>query len=276
MMWKFTLTLTVATTALAVPLISAPANCTREALLQAADAYIATQTSGRLDALQKFTGEGWTYVENNKQRSPNQSVLTKAMKIDNRRTNVDTVLCATYSELIITDAANPYVIGTQIHHGADMKIRLVDSVASTKGSWLFDSKKTLSYVLQEKWDPIPEAKWDSRALIQAAGDAYMDLWSADTESKIPWGTPCTRLEGSAYTGKGRPDDSCKPGIPSNHKQAPNSNRRYVIDQSMGSVSILCVWEHMMMAADSHEFRLENGKLRYVHTMTECGGKTCRL
>lgn len=45
---------------------------------------------------------------------------------------------------------------------------------------------------------------------------------------------------------------------------------------MGSVSIFCVWEHMMMAADNHEFRLENGKLRFVHTMTECGGKTCKL
>lgn len=32
----------------------------------------------------------------------------------------------------------------------------------------------------------------------------------------------------------------------------------------------------MNAADSHEFRLENGKLRYVHTITECGGKTCKL
>jgi hypothetical protein len=45
---------------------------------------------------------------------------------------------------------------------------------------------------------------------------------------------------------------------------------------MGSVSIFCVWEHMMMAADSHEFRLEGGKLRYVHTMTVCGGQQCKL
>ena len=85
-----------------------------------------------------------------------------------------------------------------------------------------------------------------------------------------------RLEGSAYTGKGAPDDSCQPGIPSNHNQAPNTHRRYVIDQEMGSVSIFCVWEHMMNAADNHEFRLENGKLRFVHTMTECGGKVCKL
>jgi hypothetical protein len=26
--------------------------------------------------------------------------------------------------------------------------------------------------------------------------------------------------------------------------------------------------------DSHEFRVEGGKLRYVHTLSSCGGKAC--
>lgn len=103
------------------------------------------------------------------------------------------------------------------------------------------------------------------------------MWSnATAQDAVPWGTPCTRLEGGAYTGKGLPSDSCSRGIPSNHSQAPNTHRRYVIDEAMGSCSVLCVWGHMMMAADSHEFRLEGGKLRYVHTMTVCPGQTCRL
>ena len=251
--------------------------CSRETLLLAADAYVAAQTTGNLGALDKVVASNWTCEENNKIIDATKSVMNKALPIDHRRTIVDLELCATYTELIAANDARPYVIGTQIRHGTDGKVTLIDSVASTTGSWLFNAKKTLEYALQEKWDPIPEARRDSRAAIQAAGDAYLDLWSSATaESKVPWGTPCTRLEGGAYTGKGRPDDSCKAGIPSNHSQAPNTRRRYVIDESMGSVSILCVWEHMMMAADSHEFRLEGGKLRYVHTMTECGGRTCRL
>ncbi|KAK3349490.1 hypothetical protein B0T25DRAFT_457677 [Lasiosphaeria hispida] len=260
------------------PLVPRAANCSREVLLEAADAYIAAQTAGKLDPLQKVLASNWTYEENNKVvADTKKGVLNKALKIDHRRTIVDLVVCASFTELISAEAANPYVIGTQIRHGADNKVTLIDSVASTTGSWIFDAKKTLSYVQQEKWDPIPEGKRDSRAAIQAAGDAYLDMWSSSTASNlVPWGTPCTRLEGSAYTGKGRPDDSCKAGIPSNHNQAPNTRRRYVIDESMGSVSILLVWEHMMMAADSHEFRLEGGKVRYIHTMTECGGKTCRL
>jgi hypothetical protein len=246
-------------------------------LAEAADAYIAAQTAGNVSLLQRVVAGGWEYEENNKKKEAAKGVLGKALKIDHRRTIFDLAACATYTEIIAADPASPYVIGTQIRHGADGRVTLVDTIASTTNSWLFDAKKTLEYVLQEKWDPIPEAKRDNRDVIRAAGDAYLDMWSSATAADaVPWGTPCTRLEGSAYTGKGRPDDSCKAGIPSNHSQAPNTRRRYVVDESMGSVSIFCVWEHMMMAADSHEFRLEGGKLRYVHTMTECGGRRCTL
>lgn len=43
----------------------------------------------------------------------------------------------------------------------------------------------------------------------------------------------------------------------------------------GLIGVVLTWKQMN-AADSHEFRLEGGKLRYVHTMTECGGKRCSL
>jgi hypothetical protein len=259
------------------PLTPQAPECSRSALSGASDAYVAAQTAGNIGLLQLVVADGWEYQENNKKKDAQKGVLGKALKIDHRRTNFDLVACATYTEIIVVDPANPYVIGTQIRHNADGRVTLIDTVASTTNSWLFDAKKTLDYVLQEKWDPIPEAKRDNRDVIKAAGDAYLDMWSnATAANAVPWGTPCTRLEGSAYTGKGKPDDSCKAGIPSNHNQAPNTQRRDVIDESMGSVSILCVWEHMMMAADSHEFRLEGGKLRYVHTMTECGGQKCTL
>jgi hypothetical protein len=265
----------LASRALAAPATTA-AGCDRAALLAAADAYVKSQEAGRLDALTTLAGSGWKYVENNVEMSATKSVLTKALKIENRRTNVDMVDCATYTELIAP--SGPFVIGTQIHHDKDtMAVALVDTIASTTNSWIFDAAKTLSYVVKEDWFTIPEDKRDRRDAIKAAGDAYMDLWSdATAENRVPWGTPCTRLEGSAYTGRGLPTDSCKAGIPSNHNQKPNSNRRYVIDEAMGSVSIFCVWEHMMNAADAHEFRLEGGKLRYVHTMTVCGGQVCRL
>ncbi|KAH7113808.1 hypothetical protein B0J11DRAFT_541349 [Dendryphion nanum] len=262
--------------ALSIPTIhQRSVSCTKASLASAADAYVSAQTAGSLGALNSLFATNWTYTENNKVIAHTAGLLHKPLKLDHRRTNHDLVQCATYTELVA--ASGPYVIGTQIRHDSAGKINSIDTIATTTGSWLFNATKTLEYIQKESWPPIPLEKQDKREVIQAAGDAYMDMWSSATaHTLVPWGTPCVRLEGSVYTGKGAPDDSCKPGIPSNHNQAPNTHRRYVIDEEMGSVSIFCVWEHMMNAADNHEFRLENGKLRYVHTMTECGGRVCKL
>ena len=61
--------------------------------------------------------------------------------------------------------------------------------------------KTLEYIKMENWHLIEKGKRDKREVIQAEGDAYMDMWSSETAHlDVPWGTPCVRLEGSAYTG----------------------------------------------------------------------------
>src|ERR1035438_9515427 len=71
-----------------------------------------------------------------------------------------------------------------------------------------------------------------------------------------------RMGGSAYIGKGTDMDSCSVGIPSGN-EPPNTDRRYVIVESVGLVSVLCVFQTMANEADSHEFRLNSGKLRYA-------------
>jgi hypothetical protein len=179
---------------------TAKATCDKAVLQAAADAYIAAQTAGSFSSLQAHVSPNFTYVENNKKIPHMQGVLHKALKIEHRRTNYDLVQCATYSEVVAP--AGPYVIGTQIRHAEDGKVREIDTIATTTGSWLFNASKTLEYVKGEKWDVIPEGKRDKREVIKAAGDAYMDMWSSATAHlQVPWGTPCVRLEGSAYTGR---------------------------------------------------------------------------
>jgi hypothetical protein len=102
-------------------------------------------------------------------------------------------------------------------------------------------------------------------VIQAAADAYCDIFS-DKSVKVPWGTPCARLEGGAYTGRGSPDDSCNVGIPDGVRL---TNRRYVIDETVGAVDVMMTFGSNL--PDSHEFRVEGGKLRFVHTITVMGG-----
>ncbi|KAK1763010.1 hypothetical protein QBC33DRAFT_500132 [Phialemonium atrogriseum] len=243
------------------------ADCTRAALQESADRYLESQSTGELQSI--FAADTVVYEENNKVTDIKTSILKQPLKIDHNHTILDTTACAAYLELIITDARNPHVIGTQIRHnttadGSSLAVTKIDSIVSTTGDWQFNATKSLSYILQEDWS-APAAP-DSRATLQAAADAYLDLWG-NSDAPVPWGTPCERMEGSSYTGSGSATDSCNVGIPTGADVLPVTGRRYVVDEEMGAVNVLCTMSVMGNAPDSHEFRLVGGKLRYVHTIT---------
>ncbi|KAI0020378.1 hypothetical protein F4780DRAFT_791755 [Xylariomycetidae sp. FL0641] len=258
----------------------AAAACNRTALLEFADAYVFAHENGQVSYLENIA-DNFTYVENNKTHEITSGIFNNALVIDHRHTIADDVACATYTELITTrnvsGAAAPHVIGTQIRHDpADMRCYLIDLTVSGPGSWLFNATATLYWASREAWGEIPAAERDARATLVAAADAYLDMWSnGSAAAAVPWGTPCARLEGGAYTGTGGAADSCRPGIPANSRQAPNDHRRYVVDPAFGAVSVLCIFEHLAHAPDSHEFRLERGSLRYVHTITLADSATVR-
>jgi hypothetical protein len=243
--------------ALALP----TADCTRELLQEAADSYIAAQTSGQIATL-KSLSDTVAYTENDKTATIKTGILATPQKIDHSRSSLDTTACMTFTELIVNDAKNAHVIGTQMKFEGG-KISKMATIVTSKGDWLFNVTGTLYWAKQETWDVIPEAKRDTRAVIQAAADAYLDIFH-DKKVVVPWGTPCARLEGGSYTGKGSPTDSCNVGIPSGVEL---TNRRYVIDETVGAVDVFLSFAAL---PDSHEFRIQGGKIRYVHTMTVMG------
>ena len=69
--------------------------------------------------------------------------------------------------------------------------------------------------------------------------------------------------------------------PTGYRRSPNrsgyspsniANRRFVVDETIGSVVAFCTFGAGNAAGgsgapDAHLFRVENGKLRYVHTVT---------
>jgi len=238
------------------------ADCTREVLIAAADLYVAAQTAGGLGDLQKLLTTDYKYQENNKDADVKTGVISQALQIGHRKTTADTVACASYTELVST-SPKPYVIGTQLRHSADgANVTLIDTIAATTGSLSFNAAKTLGYIEKEDWSVIDPAKRDSRVVLQNAADAYLDMWSnASAYNAVPWGTPCERVEGSSL------NSPCTVGAPKGGSSQRNSMRRYVIDETLGSADILCAFTAVGGVADSHEFRLENGKLRFVHTIT---------
>ena len=86
---------------------------------------------------------------------------------------------------------------------------------------------------------------------------------------MPWGYPCNRTEGGMHTGNGSPTDSCDVGVPSGVNIA---NRRFIVDETIGAVQVFCTFGAGAAgggsgAPDTHLFRVEHGKLHYVHTLT---------
>ncbi|KAK3388302.1 hypothetical protein B0T20DRAFT_426456 [Sordaria brevicollis] len=253
---------------------TATAACNRSSLLLTVDQFLLGLTMGQAGPLENIADD-FVYIENNKPAVIVSGIFNNILKIDFNRTIIDLTTCSTFTEVISSTSFKPFVLGAQIHHHPTDKynsVYKIDTIVSTTGSWFFNASQTLHYALQEAWPVISPARQDTRQFLQKAADAYLDMWhNKSAIDAVPWGTPCARLEGSVYTGKGRPDDSCKVGIPTNNTQPPNSDRRYVVDEGMGTVSVLCNFEHLGNAPDSHLFRLEGGRLRFVHTITVVGG-----
>lgn len=131
----------------------------------------------------------------------------------------------------------------------------------------------------ENWDPIPAEKRDTREVIQAAGDAYFNRFN-NVSFPVPFGTPCARLEGGAYTdSRGSGNNTCGLGLPS---RLTVTNRRYVVDEEMGAVAIFLGFPGLDRSVaekampDSHLFRVESGQIRYIHTVTTCENAGCGM
>ncbi|KAH7385131.1 hypothetical protein BKA64DRAFT_682201 [Cadophora sp. MPI-SDFR-AT-0126] len=189
-------------------------------------------------------------------------------------------------------------------NGTGTEIEMIDSIVATTGDLFFDAKKTLGYLKAENWTELDLGKRSSREELKRVGDAYLDMCEScfsycrlpmpvstsksvasllghlttvtrplilsltsipGTDPKaadsIPWGTDCERVEGSKYS------KPCGTQLPHGGSAKRNGNRRYVIDEVVGSVDVLCSFDSLGDMPDSHEIRLEAGKVKYVHTVT---------
>ena len=251
---------------LAPTLASAQISCVRGGLQNAVDLYIEAQSSGDLSNLPLAQGLG--YFENMELTALEDGIINKPLEIDHHMSLLDEATCQTFTEVIVTDEDEPYVLGTRLRVNHD-KIAEIEILWTTTGYWLFNADAYLQYSSAEDWGPIPAEERDSRGTLVSAANAYLDAFLEGEIDLVPWGFPCVRIEGGAYTGRGSPDDSCEVGVPAGVNIA---NRRFVVDEVIGAVVVFCTFGAGTPgggsgAPDTHLFRVENGKLRYVHTLT---------
>jgi hypothetical protein len=209
------------------------------------------------------------YIENRKEIPLGQGIWQTALAVDFHRSLFDVETCETFTEIIDAGSSHPYVLGTRLKM-VDKKISEIETLVTDQDDWLFNAANYLKYSSQEKWDILPVAQRSSRRALIKAADAYFDVFSnPSSASSVPWGIPCARIEGGAYTNpKGDPNASCTGGPPL-QGSVKIVNRRYIVDLDMGTVVGLVDFGEPNGWPDTHTFRLENGKIRYVHTLTVC-------
>ena len=254
-----------AATAQAQPQAQAPARpvCTRADLQAAADSYVAAQKSG--DVAKMALAADARLLENMADAGKENGLWNTALPIALSRSFLDSTRCRTFTDIIVTDGDHQYVVGTRLFVDGG-KITRVDSLVTDKGDWLFNANAYLKYSSTEDWSaPKPEARVSAQGLINAA-NSYLDLFS-DKFVATPWGIPCARLEGGAYTNRNNdPNATCQVGIPAGVLYIVN--RDYVVDEEMGVINVYCRFGNSSTGMpDSHTFRVVNGKFTNVHTLS---------
>jgi len=245
---------------LAPAVSSAQIACTRDGLQAATNLYVEAQGKGDPSGMPLATG--LAYIENMQVTDIKSGVIQKPLKIDFHRALIDTAGCQTFTEVIVTDKSHPYVLGTRLRINHD-KIAEIESMVTQQGDWLFNADNYFKWSPSEDWGVIAPGQRDSRGTLVAAANAYLDAFLEKKLDLVPWGFPCNRTEGGIHTGKGDPQDSCQVGVPAGVNIVA---RRFVVDETIGSVVAFCTFG-VGGLPDSHLFRVENGKLRYVHTLT---------
>jgi hypothetical protein len=241
--------------------------CTRASLQKTADKYVKALKKG--SPKQMPLASQAKYIENRKEVPFGQGIWQTPLAVDFYRNLLDVNICETFTEVISAKSSHPYVIGTRLKVVAG-KVAEVESLVSDENDWLFNADNYLKYSSTEKWDILPLAqRTDRETLIKVASD-YFDIFQDYAAfPKVPWGIPCVRIEGGAYTNpKNDPNPSCTVGVPKGGG-VPMTNRRYIVDVDMGTVVGQVDFGGSKGLWDAHTFRLENGKLRYVHVITLC-------
>jgi hypothetical protein len=239
------------------------AQCTRASLQAATESYLAAQKSG--DISKMALDPKAKLIENMSATTKEKGLWNTALPIALSRSIYDVARCKTFSEVIITEGGHPYVLGTRLTL-KDGKITEIDSLVTDEGDWLFNAQDYLKYSAAEDWSILPVDDRVTRQALIDAGNQYFDFVFMDKFIRAPWGTPCARLEGGAYTNaKNENKDTCQ--IPGPLGNMFIVNRTYVVDEEMGTVNVFCRFGSETGMPDSHMFRLVNGRYRSIHTLS---------
>ncbi len=215
------------------PLADKP-SCTSAELKSATDAYVEAQRTGDISGLPLAANAH--FLENMQTVARDKGLWNTKLPVADAISFHDPKRCKTFTQIIVTQGGHPYVIGTRLYLN-DGKIIRVDSLVTDKGDWLFNANAYLKYSTKEDWGDLSKYQKTPPSEMIRGANAYLSSFS-DKFMDVPWGTPCARLEGGAYTNRnGDPQASCEVGIPAGVLYIVN--RDYLIDEDKGVINVFC-------------------------------------
>ena len=236
-------------------------SCTRDGLQAATDLYLDAQTKGDPSGLPLATG--LAYIENMQVVDIKTGVIQKPLKIDFHRTLIDPATCQTFTEMIVTDKTHPYVLGTRLRVNHD-KIVEIESMVTQQGDWLFNADNYY------KWSPDGGLGRDSAGPARHAATLWLPR--PMPTSMLSWkrssiscrgDTRATGPKAASVPAKASRPIAATVGVPAGVNIVA---RRFIVDETTGAVVVFCTFG-VGGLPDTHLFRIEHGKLRYVHTLT---------
>ena len=250
------------------PLVDRP-TCSRAELEAATSGYVEAQRRGDISALPLAANAH--FLENMATVDGDKGLWNSKLPVADAISFHDQRRCKTFTQIVVTEGGHPYVIGTRLYLN-DGKIIRVDSLVTDKGDWLFNANAYLKYSTKEDWGRLGDNQGTAPAEMIRGADAYLSSFN-DKFTEVPWGTPCARLEGGAYTNrKDDPKASCNVGIPPGVLYIVN--RDYLIDEEKGVINVFCRFgDSKSGMPDSHSFRYVGGKIHAVHTLSVNLGPT---
>ena len=198
------------------------------------------------------------------------------------------------------------LVGLQAHYSYDPTrsiptlVEKIDVVSVGKGDGLIqdevDSEQFEGYVNNEGWRSLSEDEQDGWEGLEGVAGGWLD-WlgggntsnttsgggndngsekggeSEDEIEKRLWGRPCSRLDGGVYTAAAKEGESCVQGakVQGEGEGKGITERKFLVDDSVGAVSVLARDGSLGGAPCVFEFRIVRGKLKYVHRFAATSG-----
>ncbi len=280
--------------------------CQWATLRSATDQVLESLSSGLLspDSL-LLTSPGLNYTQNGVAMplASATSILTSRLSLSQQlqqpHSLIDQDACAAFIKLVASlgtgpdtktsaaaktaaEAETAIILAAQIRYvytpDVGTTVAALDLVYARQGDWKMMDAATVAslagYLAREDWGAL---SWDEqernggREVLDGVARGYLnflgDSVTNDTAA-VEWGRPCARLEGAVYVDV-KDGESCVEGVVVGG--GGMMDRKVVVDMSVGGASVLARDGRLGGAPTVLEFRVVDGRLRYVHEFAATAG-----